>query len=67
MNWKSYRKKSVTEMRSYVPGESMEGVSVSPGDHPVTGGMIARNSEDHSDQWYISPEFFDQNYVELPR
>lgn len=51
-------------MRPYVPGEDMTGISVSPGDTPEEGGMIAVNSNNQEDRWYVSKEFFEANYVE---
>ena len=50
-------------MRFYVPGESLICVSISAEDIPEEGGMIARNSNNHSDQWYVAKKFFEDNYV----
>ncbi len=64
--WKFYRKTSTQEMRPYVPGEDLTEISVSPEDTPGPrggfGGMIARNSENYHDQWYVAAEFFAKNY-----
>lgn len=60
--FKQYRKKGLAEMRPYVPGEDLSGVSVSAEDTPEEGGMIARNSDNHSDQWYVAKAFFQKNY-----
>ncbi len=49
-------------MRPYVPGEDMEGVSVSPGDQLEEGGMIAQAKDDPKDQWYVSKEYFEKTY-----
>ena len=62
--WKKYRKTAVQEMRPYVPGEDLTGISVSPEDTPEEGGMIARNSDNHADQWYVAKDFFAKNYEE---
>lgn len=62
--FKNYRKKAVTPMRPYVPGEDLTGVSVAEVDIPEEGGMVARNPEDYNDQWYISKAYFQQNYWE---
>lgn len=60
--WQQYRKRSLQEMRPFVPGEDLAGVSVSPEDKPELGGMIARNPDNHKDQWYIGKDFFRRNY-----
>ncbi len=62
--WKEYRKTAVQEMRPYVPGEDLTGISVSPEDTPEEGGMIARNAANHADQWYVAKDFFAKNYEE---
>lgn len=56
--FKKYRRKSISEMRPYEIGESLSGVSVNAVDTPRIGGMIARNPENHSDQWYVAEEYF---------
>ena len=59
-----YRRKVASGvLRPYVPGEDMTGISVGDGDTPGEGGMIARNPNDHSDQWYVAKDFFNKNYV----
>jgi hypothetical protein len=60
--FKQYRKKGLGEMKPYVPGESLEGISVNKEDTPEQGGMIARNPENHEDKWYVGKEFFKNNY-----
>ncbi len=64
IEYKNYRKTAIQPMRPYVPGESMEGVSVSPEDTPELGGMIAINPSNPSDKWYVAKNFFNKNYVE---
>jgi hypothetical protein len=64
MEWKAYKKAAIQEMRAYLPGENMSGVSVSKEDVLEVGGMIARNSKNHSDMWYVAKDFFDENYQE---
>lgn len=61
--WRFYHKHAITEMRPYIEGEDLTGISVSDGDEPKEGGMIARNPQDHNDQWYIAPEYFNDNYI----
>lgn len=61
--WKKYQKTALTEMRKYITGESLNGISVSNEDSPEsTGGMIARNANSHKDQWFIDQRYFDDNY-----
>ena len=61
--WKFYRKVATQEMRPYILGEDMSGISVSTKDIPEVGGMVARNSDNHEDQWYVGKDFFEKNYV----
>ena len=58
----NYRKKSLQPMRPYIDGENMDGISVAEGDTPEAGGMIAVNTKDESDRWYIAKKFFEDNY-----
>ena len=60
--WEKYRKTAVQEMRPYILGEDLSGISVSKEDTPEEGGMIARNSDNHADQWYVAKKFFEENY-----
>ena len=61
--WKKYRKAGEQEMRPYVPSEDLSGISLSERDTPEQGGMIARNSDNHKDQWYVAKAFFEKNYT----
>ena len=64
MTWKKYRKKTIQLMRDYIPGESLEDISIATKEiPPKIGGKIAR--DESGNQWYISPEFMAQNYVEV--
>lgn len=60
--FRHYRKTATQLMRPYVPGESLEGISVAQCDTPELGGQIAMSSEDPSDKWYVSKAFFEANY-----
>lgn len=63
MNWNQYRRKGVSEMRPYVKGEDLTGISVSDVDDPPNDmGMIARNPKNHQDQWYVARKYFDDNF-----
>ena len=67
--WKHYRKKQTAEMRPFVLGEDLgtQKITINDQDRPPReGGMIARNPDDHTDQWYISPEKFNQLYDTNP-
>jgi len=62
LEFKHYRKNQTQEMRAYVPGEDLTGISVGAQDTPEEGGMIARNPKNHADQWYVAKQFFAENY-----
>jgi hypothetical protein len=65
--WTKYRKSNTQELRPYIPGEDLTGVSIAQVDKekgsPKPGDMIARNGNDHNDQWLVSKEYFATNYV----
>ncbi len=67
--WKLYRKKGLTEMRPYEPGEVLRNVSISDVDElngsPKKGDRIARNPDNHKDEWLIAEAFFKKNYEEV--
>lgn len=65
MEWKKYRKKGLQEMRPYVPGEDLTGISVNKEDTPELGGMIARNSKNYEDKWYVAKKFFEEMYEDI--
>lgn len=66
MNWNKYKRTNIAEMRYYVRGEDLSGISVSPEDDPETDmGMIARNPENHKDQWYVARKYFEDNFEEI--
>jgi hypothetical protein len=64
--FKPYRRKQIAELRRYVPGENMEGISVSEADKlagsPKLGDMIARNPKNHEDQWLVAAQYFTDNF-----
>lgn len=64
--FQQYRRTGVSEMRPYVPGEDLTGVSVSDTDTPTAGGMIARNPANHDDKWYVDQEYFESNFELIP-
>jgi hypothetical protein len=55
-------------MRPYVLGEDMSAVSVSAEDaklDTLEGGYIARNPENHADQWYVAKAYFEKMKFEV--
>ena len=59
-----YVRKGHSEMRPYVKGEDLTNISVSGEDNPETDmGMVARNPDNHADQWYVSRKYFEDNLV----
>lgn len=75
--WKHYRRAGEIEARhwdaedeyAFVNGDTGR-ISISPADretgkvHGLHGGMVARNPDNHDDQWYIAPDFFAKHYKE---
>ena len=62
MEWLTYQRKGTIELRPYAIGESLTAISVSESDQPKDGDMIARNPNNHEDQWLVNKEYFDANY-----
>lgn len=65
--FKKHQKKALTELRSYEHGEDMTGITVSEQDaqlETLDGGYIAKDPNDHNNQWYVSKSFYDANYEE---
>jgi len=61
--WQLYERLSnPSQLRPYVPGEDLSGMSVNDEDTPEEGGMIARNSDSHKDQWYMGKAYFEANF-----
>jgi len=60
--FKKYRRSQIAELRPYVPGETLERVSISAPDKdagsPKPGDMIARNPKNHADQWLVAAQYF---------
>lgn len=71
MTFQWYVSKQVpVEMRPYVLGEDLTGVSVSQADReagsPKPGDMIARNPRDNSDRWLVNAAWFRERYQPAP-
>jgi len=66
MTWKQYYRKQIAELRPYLPGENLTGVSISRADaeagSPRAGDMIARNPKNHDDQWLVAAAYFIDNF-----
>jgi len=61
-----YRRTNIAEMRPYVHGEDLSRISVSKTDDPESDmGMVARNPQNHADQWYVARKYFDDNFEPL--
>ena len=63
--WKKYRRTGLSEMRPYIPGEDLAGISVNKEDIPKDGDMIARNPKNHEDQWLVAKAYFEANLEEV--
>ena len=61
-----YRRKQIAELRPWTPDLDMSRVSVSASDKeagsPKAGDMIARNRNNHADQWLVSAAYFTENF-----
>jgi hypothetical protein len=66
MPFEPYRRKAVAELRPYVEGEDLTGVSIGEVDRangsPKPGDMIARNPTNHADQWLVAKAYFEANF-----
>jgi len=67
--FKKYRRTEIAELTPWVPGFSMDRVSVSVSDKeagsPKDGDMIARNPKNHDDQWLVAADYFANNFDEI--
>jgi hypothetical protein len=64
--FRRYRRKQIAELRPYVPGEPLDRVSISEADReagsPKPGDMIARNPNNHDDQWLVAATYFAEHF-----
>ena len=64
--FKKYRRTNIAEMRPYILGEDLTNISVNKEDDPENDqGMIARNPDNHEDQWYVNRAYFNKNFEEI--
>jgi hypothetical protein len=65
--FRQFKRKDFAELRPHEEGEDIGDVSVSAANRrnvsPKKGDMIARNPDDHSDQWLVARKFFRKHYV----
>lgn len=67
--FKQYLRTNIAEMRPYIEGEILPMyVSISNADDekgsPKVGDMIARNPQNHKDQWLVAKQYFEENFIE---
>lgn len=62
------RRAKLSDLRDFVPGENMAGISVSDEDSPGSDpdDKVARNPENHRDQWFIAGAYFRANFEPQP-
>jgi len=69
MKYTKYRRKQIAELRPFVKGEKLKGVSISEADKkngcPKLGDMIARNPKNHSDRWLVAKKYFKDNFTSI--
>jgi hypothetical protein len=62
-----YYRKQIAELRPWKPGDDLRRVSISVTDlengSPKEGDMIARNPNNHDDQWLVNAQYFAENFV----
>lgn len=62
--FRQYRRREISEMRPYIPGEPMDGVRISPlavkAGSPKEGDAIGRNPADHAERWFVPAWHFAQ-------
>jgi len=64
--FRQYRRKQIAELRPWMEGDNITGISVSAEDtkagSPKAGDMIARNPKNHADQWLVAAQYFADNF-----
>ena len=65
--FKQYRRTQLAELRPYVEEEDTSLINIGIDDlrngSPQPGDMIARNPENHGDQWLVSKDYFEKNFA----
>jgi hypothetical protein len=61
-DFKQYRRNQISELRPFVQGEDLTGVSITEADKlagsPKVGDWIARNPNNHDDKWLMAEKYF---------
>ena len=61
--FKQYRRKSILELRPYIKGEDITDISFTNAvDIEKDMGMIIRDPQNHSDQWYVPRKIFEEKF-----
>jgi hypothetical protein len=64
------RKQKLSELKPWSEGDDMLGVSIGGEDSaagsPKNGDLIARNPENHDDQWLVAAKYFSDNFNHDP-
>ncbi|HKF13377.1 MAG TPA: hypothetical protein VKB89_32495 [Xanthobacteraceae bacterium] len=64
--FQKYCRKQIAELRPYVVGEELRGISISDADlvagSPTAGDMIARNPKNQADQRLVAAQYFADNF-----
>lgn len=64
--FKEYKNIQHKEIRPYIAGEDLTGISISGSVNPEEDlGYIARDPNNQDDQWYITKKFFEDNFIEV--
>lgn len=72
--FKQYRREAIAELRPVTEAEVMSislapNISISMEDKkngsPKIGDMIARNPNNHNDQWLVAAKYFEDNFEEI--
>lgn len=72
--FKQYRREAIAELRPVTEAEVMSislapNISLSMEDKkngsPKIGDMIARNPNNHNDQWLVAAKYFEDNFEEI--
>jgi hypothetical protein len=70
IEFKQYRRTQIAEMVPWQSWFDMSGVSISKPDieagSPKDGDMIARNPNNHADQWLVAAQYFKDNFEPMP-
>lgn len=66
--FKNYKRKGLSQMAAWEPGDDMTGISISGPDKeagsPKKGDQIARNPKNHDDKWLVAKKYFEDNLEE---